>query len=1464
MNRSYPLEIALMIFVGLLVWFADTKITFAQTAATNTNSSNASPKKESGPHSKVRELYVPFDDLQVVLNERTQRVYMTRKELDDLREKAKHKSENQWQHGAIVLAANYHAVIESGRATIVGELEVESLGDGLESVLLNLQHVSVRSAQLDGKPAMLSQVPEGALLFLEGKGIHHLQLEMVLPVTVAAAQQSLSYRVPVPPSSRFELKVPGNVELKSGSAIVDRRVDAENGTTIFDLLPVDAPVSLSMSLNNRRLRDESAVVARGVFLDEITQGYERLHASVSMNILHGATDEFRFLVPDNFDITDVRTPLLARWSVEAPSTNEKANAKETETQTASQGTSGKVLVVKLRELTTERTVLNIRADRTSNRLDDWNMPHLTPLDVAGFSGVLGILLEDRLNSQVISQERLIPIDNKVLSDALPESLMTAEPGMPKIRPIATYYAPLSDFKLSTSYIKRPAGLSVTTSLLLTLTDQFHRVQGGFAVKPEAEKLFAFEFTTPDGWAIDSVSASGTALPFDRYRSGTGWRVRASLPSGIDVGQTVNILFQATHSPNNWLSPWTEQSIELPKFQSVGDQTIQESGAIAVRALDDMKVRPLSMNGLIVISDKEKSQYGCGDVPTNLAWRYLNSTWQGSIEVTRLEPRVTGRVLLFAQIGPESVKNHVELIYDVEQARTQTLAFSLPENTPSEIAIHGLDDVQVKESNSRVANGRRIWTVQLAEKRMGRIRLAVDFNEPVKLGDLQNYVLRDVHPENVIYYSGLIAVEGHAELNIVVAEHSRAVDLGELVDADYQVGTRLLGVYGFVGNNPGVTIRALRHDVHALPSTIVERAELISLVANNGIAQTASRFAFRTKAAYLEVRLPDDATLWSVMVDKRPALPESRNGSIVIALPTAPSQQLRDLQIVYEHPVDRMALRGQLDLMAPLLWQRDDLSSTNEPIPLADLKWELVLPSGYRLVNVGGNVSPETPLVPSTGWKSWSKWLANLGGGISTPTDRWAYRTAESAGPVAASVEDYALTWDGAMTGAKPAAPPTSAAESSPASMLSDAIAPQDRPAEASGAVPNTSPGSSNALLYRQNAPSQTLSAEKNLAQRSQSWAMEGFKCLAIEIAPIRLGKSITFTSLGVDPNLKATLVHESRWQWLGVACGLIVFCVGLWRTGHTLRSRLRYAITILLVILILPTLTGWEIELEPVIQAVTTGCVALLIVTIVSNLMRACAARVTRWRHRLSGTPITAKAALLIAWLTFSPWFFAASNSSAQTPPQVDAVRIPPGLMLPPADSSTNVPTLGNGSGIGSGSGKVLHSAEELAAWLAAVEKMPAVEIPRDAIVVPYNPSDSQLWIENPEQKLLIPYAMYTELWNAAYPDKRLEIGKPASDFAWAGSRYEATLGNNEDFLKIKGTLQVDVLVDREVAITLPIAGGVLEKATVDGANARLHVLSPNQNPMFNSQRCCLSKSTYQVPIYEFPRRARELCTRCI
>ena len=121
----------------------------------------------------------------------------------------------------------------------------------------------------------------------------------------------------------------------------------------------------------------------------------------------------------------------------------------------------------------------------------------------------------------------------------------------------------------------------------------------------------------------------------------------------------------------------------------------------------------------------------------------------------------------------------------------------------------------------------------------------------------------------------------------------------------------------------------------------------------------------------------------------------------------------------------------------------------------------------------------------------------------------------------------------------------------------------------------------------------------------------------------------------------------------------------------------------------------------------------------------------------------------------------------------------------------------------------------------------PPVKLPADAVIIPFDnknidglPTPGKLNAE----KVLVPYAKYVELWNRAFPEKKIDARPPATPYALAGAAYTATL-DGDQYLSLSGHLDIDVFTDKAVQVPLHLDGGVLVSATLDGAAAKLQLI---------------------------------------
>jgi len=518
--------------------------------------------------------------------------------------------------------------------------------------------------------------------------------------------------------------------------------------------------------------------------------------------------------------------------------------------------------------------------------------------------------------------------------------------------------------------------------------------------------------------------------------------------------------------------------------------------------------------------------------------------------------------------------------------------------------------------------------------------------------------------------------------------------------------------------------------------------------------------------------------------------------------------VRDLRVVYETPVAGMGFWKGLDVPAPRLYLRAEAAAEGREVPVADLVWELFLPTGYRVVRAEGSVVTDQVTAPPLA-------VANVAGAFYTGSGGVDFEhgalglvlmgfggcalkmAAPEARRGAEYLDDDASAWEAA--GVPPGGKRAEAEEDLEAGTTLDTKeargrgrsggekaadeyvpevpeaarpevpAPAARPAEEPPAVttaPKPEPKAPRTLTPPADAPAVKKDAKK---KAERAWALEGLASLKIDLA--KTGDAVRFQSLGTDPRLALTVVDAGRTGSLAWALALAVIVGGLALTLRPAAARAAYVVGVALVATLIPVITG-RIELAMVVN----GAFYAACLLIPYYLLAGC----VRW---LGG-----KVRAVLA----------------------PAAPVAAGLVLAVA------------AGVLVAGGSSALADEKAAPYVIQVVPPPKpVKVPADAIILPYDPA-SKTGIQDAD-RLLVPYARYVELWNQAYPDKPIGQKEPPAPYALAGAALAATLQGDE-FLLVEGHIDIDVYTDDYAMVPLPLEGGVLAKADLDGAPARLSV----------------------------------------
>ncbi|HIN94268.1 MAG TPA: hypothetical protein EYN03_01370, partial [Planctomycetes bacterium] len=1342
--------------------------------------------RPSKPATTSREIYVPFEDLKSILASGTERIFMSRQQYSDLLKKANVKPGTLPPQNTALTGASYHIQIHDNHAVVTGKLLVESLAAGVQLLPLPLAGVSIKRVAIgDRSMALVQQANQPMQLVLEQPGSHQVDLQFELPVQHSAAQQSLGFRLPTTAATSITMTVPGNIELKSGASVLNRRVDEDANVTHFEILPSGNAVKLVMSLNNKRLQEDRVIQARNVVVAELAEAFERIHVSTSIKVLHGAVETLEFQIPAGFEITNVQTSLLARWLV-----------VEEEMQ--------RVLKVELTETTTKDQLVNITAIRVAPTYENWTFPAVRPSGVVSSSSVIGILTELTLTVHSLEPTGLLRLDNAVLDNALPKSIYIPEPGAPAIRLMNTYYAAQSDYALTAAVIQPENRFTALSNLLLTIEPTRQHLQSSFTIQPEVDDVYTARVRLAPGWQVLSVSdQANQPIRYHITSEEDGQRfIQAQLNQKIVAGETGTVNVQATHTPTGWLNQWDEAfATTFPTFTLEG--AYRDVGMLAVRTAPGYEevfhIRAGQIEGLTAVSNSEKAKFGLGGVRTQLVYRYEQPQYTAPLNVSRIEPIYAARCASFFNVAPGRVVCNYELTFEMQRGRTDKLAFALPQSTPNDIVVSGIGKTKVKRFEATEADGQRIWRVTLADMAAEDIVLAVHFTLPIANKETK-VELPGIEALNVSYQTGVISLESSPELQITPITKAQRVDVGELAAASYVVGRRRVGAYGYVGTPPPVEIQISEPGKFTLPRMIVNQCNITSYLSKKATVQNLAEFFVDARTDYVVVELPQGSNLWSVTVANQPIRPQrsgkSRSNRFLVDLSKLNAtstaldngEQTADLTIVYGN--DRSIGHGsRLRLIAPRLYRFDrrannDLNQSQR-IPVAKTNWRLVVPSSHGLVGIGQPYEKRASHHYMTRVDGWLKPRHELplalflaGGGIRPPmTAKYATDSAvvtagrpsarfydsDESGMAGADLGMENADFDDEMEAAEETleeldvagkkersaatpAPPADPA-SKPARTTAEPKQPADFEPKSEEETPSETSGS---------GPAKTDPEDAN-----RDWATRGKRSLRIQlnenIDTEASHEVYEFNNLSEDAEITGTIVHKSQVTVTGWSIGLLVFALGLLLCGRPGKLQLKFILgieTSMIALYFLNPLPTLE-EAWIMIAALTIILVPIFIIT---TVYREWIGHLSRRLSRKTVMP------LLIAIVCFSQQLATAQENS---------------------------------------------------------DPVIAVKVPSGSVIVPYDPA--KLPAKTPDQQLMVPLDYYTQLWRRAFPDKPLPHEVAPVSFAIAGAHYETTLVDGE-YLLLQGHIDIDVFSSKEVTVPLNLNGGVLQNATLDDKPASLEV----------------------------------------
>ena len=1133
-----------------------------------------------------RELHIPAEELPLILESWPEATLLSREEFERLLQDDRRQEEEKPPLRLVFSHLDSLISVQEGRASLELRGQAEVLQAGWHTLELNSEGIAWQECSVAGKPAFCCRSRAGNLALQLAQGRQEFMLQGEIPVQNQDNSRHLQLTLPAGVTGRLRLEAGGDVILKNGPPVLQRTFQPERNVTVFTLLPQRGPLHITLSLNNRFMPGERMLLADCRLLDILGEKDETLTAAVILKVSQQPLPQLRLRIDPAFSVVAVngQPGLIASWEMQ----------------------SAHELLIHFSEALSGSTSLEINAIRRQCPWDGagapWQFPEFQVLDAYQSSTFAEVRKHPRLQLEHLQGESVLFHPCHLAAKILPPEPEGADAVF-----LCSFSAP-GLYRVSAARV-HGAALQIKGSLTADweLAEKEQTLSLRCTLQPLGGELFLLPLVLPPEWKLhpqkpDAIAGQvPVSITSDARQPG---HFRLQFPQGVQENQEISVTMNFVAITQDWLAAWSaarECTFPTPDIPGLSWQ----GGTLNVHFWDSLQGELLALQNCRPLSGRQARTQ---------SFQFPAAPGQLSYRVARLPAQFQAETYSYYKIKGDHLAVTHEITFRLQGAALRHLSFELPEDTPEALAITG-KFCQVQEFTAQIKERKKLYTVCLDREFSGPAEtLTISYQLPTNITG-QRQQLPAVNVPEAETFSGRLAIEGQAEFAVGIHAPLRKIDPGELAAVANPPGQRLLGVYAFNGTAPAVAITVQRQTTFPLPSCLVQHCQATMLCSADGTRQFAVEYILRPNLNALQVRLPDNSLLWSVLLDGKPATLLQQQDTFLVQFPGLnQGQNTRKLLLVYENSAAATGMLGRFNAELPELLYRN-AQNCDCVVPIANVAWTLLLPQNYQPLACAGAVTPEQSLTGTAIVPLLARWLYRFSGGINPrhsclgmlTLPLWAarhkammasklydkdYRTETEL--AADHPVDGNMALESRSEEAQVKAPP-------PASVSGKRVMKAKAPAAA--------------------APSSKLEEKERKPEESQ---LQLHKSLDINL--VRNGRELRFFSLDCKSPFRLTVIEARAWRALRRVCVLLLLLVSFLPSLQSRKRRTWYCLSAMLLSGILPLLPGWSMTAS-LFNALFLTALGLLPLHGLLALGR-------RWwcrRRARTAAPLAPTAALLLA-----------------------------------------------------------------------------------------------------------------------------------------------------------------------------------------------------------------------------------------
>lgn len=836
-----------------------------------------------------------------------------------------------------VVHAKYSGSIGEHSAKLSGHLSIEAVGTNQTFTLFG-KGVAVKSLDvIKGEARVLREDGEVKLWIPRPANID-LEIDFLAELRGDVARRQIQFRIPHALASRLELVIPGrDTEVEMPGAISMKRERADGVVRVSGVIGATHQVHVIWTPQRKQLSEMDATVfVHNASAVSVGDGVVNVRSRLRYRVAQGELNQMRFRLPDGYRLLRVLGEGIRAWNTY------EANGQQ-------------LVEVNLVSGVTNQYELTTELERSLGELpQDLNLvvPHVE--GVRRETGVIGVSAATEVSLNFTSSENLRRTD-------VGEFVSAAGTELGEVDTAFRYFAP--GFGLQ---CRADRAMPIMDALSLSELVVGHD-EATLAARLEYHirraGVFEVRLALPSGWDVRSVLvASGGAAaanpPLIVPESYTPrWRL-----IGEDVQRILAIELRERTLGSLGVKLELQRSIErgmkqivFPQLKPLGIDKLNSylsatsTPGIVLDAHQFSALAEIAPRSIPVILGKRAGNSTEGE--SVLAFRAIDSASRVDqrleLGVEHLESWVKAKVLNLVSVTETLLLGQALVELDIGNAPLDEFRLSIPTNLQN-IEIRGAHIRRRDQTGS-------VWQVGLQRKLFGRQSFVIDWELPRTGGAL--FSVPVVHVEGVDRETGQVVLLAKSPLQ-VKEERSDA-----LVRIDPRELPASAGVASD-GSRGGETVRlayrysrpvfalvatARRFEEEAVLQTLIERAQLTSVVADDGQLMTHVRMSVRNNGRqFLDVSLGTNASVWSAYVAENPVRPSRTDGGILLPLEeSGEGGEAFAVEFTYVTVTGFPEKAGDVKLVSP-----------GFGVPLKEAQWEFYLPPDYDYSEFAGTMRQE--------------------------------------------------------------------------------------------------------------------------------------------------------------------------------------------------------------------------------------------------------------------------------------------------------------------------------------------------------------------------------------------------------------------------------------------------------------------------------------------------------------------------